>query len=181
MFNRPKINKCVLKCECMNITPNGYAPDIFTQMRLNPRPFVFAIHQLVICHLAETGIKIPDGGDKATNVKQACVYRTMLTDILLKQIDRLPQEDKNAVYSDPKIGYPIIKECLTEIEDNFVFGLMKPSTVNRIWHNIRCAYGRKHAAPQEIILSTFNVVERDQESAAERTEDTAPASASAYL
>ena len=177
MFNRPKINKSVLKCECMNITPNGYAPDIFTQMRLNPRPFVFAIHQLVICHLAETGIKIPDGGDKATNVKRACVYRTMLTDILLKQIDRLPQEDKNAVYSDPETGFPIIKNCLTEAQDNFVFGLLKPSTVNRIWNGIRCAYGSKHAAPQEIILSTFNVIEREPESAPANVN----ASANAYL
>ena len=166
---RPKINKCVLRCECMTITPNGYAPDMLTQMRLSPKPFVFAIHQLVVHHLWQTGIRIPGGKDKATDIKQACVYRTVLTDLLLKQINRLPQEEKNAVYADPEQGFPIIRDCLTETENNFVFRLMKPSTVNRIWNKIRCAYGSRHAAPLEVILAGFKRVERETGSAPTNT------------
>lgn len=162
MFNRPKISKEVLRCECMEVTPNGYAPDMLTQMRLNPPPFVYAIHQLVVHHLIETETKIPGGEDMATCVKQACVYRAVLTDLLLKRVDRLPTPEKTVVYSDPKQGYPILKDCLLEIKDNFVFDLMKPKTINRIWRNIRCAYGYKHAAPIEAILS--NIAKRTENS-----------------
>ena len=180
---RPKINRDVLRCECMTITPNGYAPDILTQMRLNPPPFVYAVHQLVVHHLIQTGISIPGGEDKVTNVKQACVYRTVLTDMLLKQIHRLPQEEKVVVYSDPEHGFPILERCLSEAEDNFVFSSIKPSTINKIFNSIRCAYGSKHATPQDVILARLNVVERerDKTSAPERTENTAVASSGAYL
>ena len=182
MFNRPKIDKSVLKCECMEITPNGYAPDILTQLRLNPPPFVYAVHQIVVHHLIQTGISIPGSEDKVTNVKQACVYRALLTNQVLKQIDQLPQEEKDIVYSDPEHGFPILKRCLSKAEDNFDFA-MKPSTINRIWNSIRCAYGSKHAAPQGVILARLNVVERerDKASAPERTENTAVASSGAYL
>ena len=182
MFNRPKIDKSVLKCECMAVTPNSYAPDMHTQLRLGPPPFVYAIHQLVVHHLIETGIKIPGSEDKATNVKQASVYRAFLTDLLLKQIDRLPQEEKVVVYSDPQHGFPILERCLSEAKDNFVFA-MKPSTINKIWNSIRCAYGSRNAAPQEIILAGLDVKERDRDkaSATKRTENTAVASSGAYL
>lgn len=182
MFNRPKIDKSVLKCECMAVTPNSYAPDMHTQLRLGPPPFVYAIHQLVVHHLIETGIKIPGSEDKATNVKQACVYRALLTDRFLSQVDALPQEEKVVVYTDPKNGFPILEKCLAEAEDNLVFA-MKPSAINRIWNSIRCAYGSKHAAPQEIILAGLDVKERDRDkaSATKRTENTAVASSGAYL
>ena len=182
MFNRPKISRDVLRCECMTIVPNGYAPDPFTQMRLGPPPFVYAIHQLVVHHLIETGIKIPGSEDKATSVKQACVYRALLTDRFLSQVDALPQEEKVVVYTDPKNGFPILEKCLAEAKDNLVFA-MKPSAINRIWNSIRCAYGSKHAAPQEIILAGLDVKERDRDkaSATKRTENTAVASSGAYL
>ena len=95
MLKRQTINAWGLRCECIKITPDTYAPDVPTQIRLNPSIFTCAIHKYVGVYLAKEGITIPISKDRADNVKKASVYRVMLTEALLKQIDnRCPYCDE---------------------------------------------------------------------------------------
>ena len=87
MTKQQKINKEILRCEYMKLTPDTYAPDPDMQARLNSSEFVCEIHQYVTEYLESEGLVIPMGEDKVANTRKASVYCVLLTDAT-SQADR---------------------------------------------------------------------------------------------
>ena len=153
MLKRQTINAWILRCECIKITPDTYAPDVPTQIRLNPSIFTCAIHKYVGVYLAKEGITIPISKDRSDNVKKASVYSVLLTEALLEQIDKLPETEKDTVldFKETEHALSILGDCIEQAKDTLNPNLPLKE-VYRIWNSIRCAYGSKHAAPQKVIL-----------------------------
>ena len=153
MAKQQKINKEILRCEYMKLTPDRYALDPDTQTVLNPSEFVCDIHQYVTKYLESEGLVIPMGEDNVANIKKVSVYRVLLTDALLKQIDSLPQVFRDVVFefSDHEHALDILGDCIEDAKKTLTPNL-PPKEIHRIWNSIKCSYGSKHAGRNEEIL-----------------------------
>ena len=154
MAKQQKINKEILRCEYMKLTPDAYAPDPDMQARLSPCEFVCDMHRYVTKYLESEGLIIPMGEDKVANTRKASVYCVLLTDGLLKQIDALPPVFRGVVFefSDHEHARDLLGDCIEDAK-----GTLNPpltqKEINRIWNSIKCAYGSKYSPPDEAMKS----------------------------
>lgn len=84
MAKQQKINKEILRCEYMKLTPDTYAPDPDMQARRSPCEFVCGMHRYVTKHLESERFVLPMGEDKVANTRKTSVYCVLLTDGLFK-------------------------------------------------------------------------------------------------
>ena len=151
-----KINKRILRCEYGEIVPASYMPDAETQQRLNPNRITYEIHQYIAGHVETEGFIFRIPRDKAKSIKTASVYRVLLTKALLKQMHRLPQAQKDIVFDSEDVDrvLAILDGRIGAAEDTLTPNLSQ-KTVHRVWNSIKCAYGGKHAPPDEVIFDDY--------------------------
>ena len=156
-----KINKRILRCEYAEIAPESYMPDGETQERLNPGLIAYGIHQYVTGHVETEGFVFRISADKAKSIKTASVYRVLLTKALFKQIHQLPQAQKDIVFGSEDVDQvlAILDGCIEAAEDTLNPNLSQ-KVVHRVWNSIKCAYGGKHAPPDEAVFDNY-VLESD--------------------
>ena len=156
-----KINKRILRCEYAEIVPEAYMPDAETQERLNPNRITYEIHQYVAGHLETEGFVVKMPKHKAKSIKAASVYRVVLTKALFKQIHRLPQAQKDIVFDSEDVDrvLDILDGCIEAAEDTLTPNLSQKQ-IHRVWNSIKCAYGGKHAPPDDVIFDGY-VLEDD--------------------
>ena len=156
-----KINKRILRCEYAEIVPESYMPDFETQQRLNPGIIAHEIHQYVTGHVETEGFVVPMSKHKAKSIKTASVYRVLLTKALFKQIHKLPQAQKDIVFGSDDVDQvlAILDGCIEAAEDTLNPNLSQKE-VHRVWNSIKCAYGGKHAPPDEAVFESY-VLEDD--------------------
>ena len=156
-----KINKRILRCEYAEIAPEAYMPDGETQERLNPGIITYGIHQYVTAHVEREGFVFRISKDKAKYIKTSSVYRVFLTKALFRQIHKLPQSQKDIVFDFDDLDqvFDILDDCIEDAEDT-----LKPSLpqkeIHKVWNSIKCAYGGKHAPPDEAVFESY-VLEDD--------------------
>lgn len=157
-----KINKRILRCEYAEIVPASHMPDPETQERLNPNRITYEIHQYVAGHVDTEGFAFRIKGAKAKYIKAVSVYRVILTKALLKQIHRLPQAQKDIVFDSEDVNrvLDILDGCIEAAEDALTPNLSQ-KMVNRVWNGIKCAYGGKHAPPDEVIFESYVLEDAD--------------------
>ena len=156
-----KINKRILRCEYAEIAPEAYMPDGETQERLNPGIIAYGIYQYVTEHVEREGFVFRISKDKAKYIKTASVYRVFLTKALFKQIHKLPQSQKDIVFDFDDLDqvFDILDGCIADAEDTLNPNLSQKE-VHRVWNSIKCAYGGKHAPPDEAVFESY-VLEDD--------------------
>ena len=156
-----KINKRILRCEYAEIVPESHKPDFETQKRLNPNLSTHEIHQYVAGHVETEGFVFRISADKAKSIKTASVYRVLLTKALFKQIHQLPQAQKDIVFGSEDVDrvLAILDGCIADAEDTLNPNLSQ-KVVHRVWNSIKCAYGGKHAPPDEAVFDEY-VLEDD--------------------
>ena len=156
-----KINKRILRCEYGEIAPASHMPDFETQQRLNPGIIAHEIHQYVAGHVETEGFVVPMSKHKAKSIKTASVYRVLLTRALFKQIHQLPQAQKDIVFDSEDVDrvLAILDGCIEDAEDTLNPNLSQKE-IHRVWNSIKCAYGGKHAPPDEVIFDEY-VLEDD--------------------
>ena len=156
-----KINKRILRCEYAEIAPESYMPDGETQKRLNPNLITYGIHQYVTEHVEREGFVFRISADKAKYIKTSSVYRVLLTKALFKQIHKLPQAQKDIVFDSDDVDQvlAILDGCIEAAEDTLKPNLSQ-KVVHRVWNSIKCAYGGKHAPPDEAVFESY-VLESD--------------------
>ena len=156
-----KINKRILRCEYAEIAPEAYMPDGETQERLNPGLIAYGIYQYVTEHVEREGFVVPMSKHKAKSIKTASVYRVLLTKALFKQIHQLPQVQKDIVFGSDDVDrvLAILDGCIADAEDTLNPNLSQ-KVVHRVWNSIKCAYGGKHAPPDEAVFESY-VLESD--------------------
>ena len=161
MAKQPKVNKRILRCEYVEIVPESYMPDSETQQRLNPGIIAHEIHQYVAGHVETEGFVVPMSKHKAKSIKTASVYRVLLTKALFKQIHQLPQSQKDIVFGSEDVDQvlAILDGCIADAEDTLNPNLSQKE-VHRVWNSIKCAYGGKHAPPDEAVFESY-VLEDD--------------------
>ena len=152
MAKQQKINKEILRCEYMKLTPDTYAPDPDRQARLSPCEFVCDIHRQVTEYLESEKLVIPMGKEKVTNTREASVYCVLLTDALLKQINALPLVFRNVVreFSDHERAVDLLGDCIEDAKETLNPNLTGKE-IDRIWNSIKCAYGSKYSPPDEVM------------------------------
>ena len=161
MAKQPKVNKRILRCEYAEIVPESYMPDFETQQRLNPGIIAHEIHQYVAGHVETEGFVFRISKDKAKYIKTSSVYRVFLTKALFRQIHKLPQSQKDIVFDFDDLDqvFDILDDCIEDAEDT-----LKPSLpqkeIHKVWNSIKCAYGGKHAPPDEAVFESY-VLESD--------------------
>ena len=148
-----KINKRILRCEYAEIAPEAYMPDSETQERLNPGRITHEIHQYVAGHVEREGFVVPISADKAKSIKTSSVYRVLLTRALFKQIHQLPQAQKDIVFGSDDLDqvFDILDDCIEDAEDTLNPNLPQKE-IHKVWNSIKCAYGGKHAPPDEAVF-----------------------------
>ena len=152
-----KINKRILRCEYAEIIPESYMPDAETQARLNPNRMTYEIHQYVAGHVDTEGFVMKMPKHKVSkHIKAVSVYRVFLTKALFKQIHRLPQWQKDIVFDSDDVDrvLDILDGCIGAAEDTLTPSL-SPKQIHRVWNGIKCAYGGKHAPPDEVIFQNY--------------------------
>ena len=156
-----KINKRILRCEYGEIAPASHMPDFETQERLNPGLITYQIHQYVAGHVETEGFIFPISRDKAKSIKTSSVYRVLLTRALFKQIHQLPQSQKDIVFGSEDVDrvLAILDGCIEDAEDTLNPNLSQKE-IHKVWNSIKCAYGGKHAPPDEAIFDEY-VLESD--------------------
>ena len=156
-----KINKRILRCEYAEIAPEAYMPDGETQERLNPGIITYEIHQYVTGHVETEGFVVPISKDKAKYIKTSSVYRVFLTKALFRQIHKLPQSQKDIVFDFDDLDqvFDILDDCIEDAEDTLKPRLSQKE-IHKVWNSIKCAYGGKHAPPDEVIFDEY-VLESD--------------------
>ena len=156
-----KVNKRILRCEYGEIAPASHMPDFETQQRLNPGLITYEIHQYVAGHVETEGFVFRISADKAKSIKTASVYRVLLTRALFRQIHKLPQSQKDIVFDFDDLDqvFDILDDCIEDAEDTLKPNLSQKE-VHRVWNSIKCAYGGKHAPPDEAVFDGY-VLESD--------------------
>ena len=152
-----KINKRILRCEYGEIAPEAYMPDFETQQRLNPGLIAYGIHQYVTGHVEREGFvfrisagqsqvyqnfeRLPCVADKGT-------FQADTSTAPSAEGHRFGSEDVDQVLA-------ILDGCIADAEDTLNPNLSQKE-VHRVWNSIKCAYGGKHAPPDEAVFeSTF--------------------------
>ena len=155
MAKQQKINKRILRCEYVEIVPEAYMPDAETQERLNPNRITYEIHQYVAGHVETEGFVVKMPKYKAKSIKTVSVYRVLLTKALFKQIHKLLQSQKDIVFDseDTDRVLDILDHCIGAAEDTLIPNLSQ-KVVHRVWNGIKCAYGGKHAPPDDVIFNS---------------------------
>ena len=159
-----KINKRILRCEYGEIVPAPYMPDAETQKRLNPNRIIYEIHQYVAGHVDTEGFVVKMPKHKVSKyIKAVSVYRVFLTKALFKHIHKLPQAQKDIVFDSDDVDrvLDILDGCIGAAEDTLNPSLSQKQ-IHRVWNNIKCAYGGKHAPPDEVIFENY-VLKSDDE------------------
>lgn len=84
------------------------------------------------------------------------VYRVFLTKTLFKQIHRLPPAQKDIVFDSDDVDrvLAILDSCIGAAEDTLNPSLSQKQ-IHRVWNGIKCAYGGKHALPDEVIFESY--------------------------
>ena len=157
-----KINKRILRCEYAEIVPASHMPDFETQQRLNPGLIAYGIHQYVTEHVEREGFVFRISADKAKYIKTSSVYRVLLTKALFKQMHKLPQARKDIVFDSEDVDrvLDILDGCIEAAEDTLNPNLSQKE-VHRVWNSIKCAYGGKHAPPDEVIFDGYVLEDAD--------------------
>ena len=151
-----KINKRILRCEYAEIVPESYMPDGETQERLNPGLIAYGIYQYVTEHVEREGFVFRISADKAKYIKISSVYRVFLTKALFRQIHKLPQSQNDIVFDSEDVDQvlAILDGCIADAEDTLNPNLSQ-KVVHRVWNSIKCAYGGKHAPPDEAVFESY--------------------------
>ena len=164
------INKRILRLEYEYIAPAEYMPDLETLFRFNPGVIVEFIYEYVRADIDREGFVISiNYNDKAKYIKTESVYRVFLTQALFRQIHKLPPAKKAVVLDfdeaihDPENQLDILEDCIEKAEDTLNSELFSKKIVDRVWNMIKCAYGGKHAPPNDDIFKNFTLVEVDTE------------------
>ena len=171
---RNQINKRILRCELAYITPEDWQPDIETQERLFPGIRAICIHLFVAMDIDEgIPLEIPQN-DKADAIQSVSAYRVLLTELTFRQIGRLPEALKQAVWDyidnetdDERLEGPaldLLYGCVRRAEREMDLSVFKNMTqVKIIWHAIKGAYGRQFEVSDETIFDNFEDVSDEPE------------------
>ena len=122
----------------------------------------YEIHQYVAGHVEMEGFVVKMPKHKAKAIKAMSVYRVILTKALLKQIHKLPQWQKDIVFDSEDVDQvlDILDGCIEAAEDTLAPNLSQKQ-IHRIWNSIKCAYGGKHAPPDEVIFESYVLEDAD--------------------
>ena len=120
------------------------------------------IHQYVAGHVNTEGFVVKMPKHKAKAIKATSVYRVILTKALFKQIHRLPPTQKDIVFDSDDVDrvLAVLDGCIGAAEATLTPNLSQKQ-IHRVWNSIKCAYGGKHAPPDEIIFDGYVLVDAD--------------------
>jgi len=137
-------------------------PDAETQKRLNPNRITDEIHQYVAGHVEMEGFVVKMPKHKAKHIKAVSVYRVILTKALFKQIHKLPPAQRDIVFDSEDVDrvLAILDGCIGAAEDTLNPSLSQKQ-IHRVWNGIKCAYGGKHAPPDEVIFESYVLEDPD--------------------
>ena len=152
MAKKLTINKRILRCEYAEIVPEAYVPEWETLLRFAPGPLIETLHAYVVDYMDEHFV-LRDK-DKRKRIKKTSVHRVLLTKVLLKQVHKRPQWQKDVVFEleDADRVLDILDGCIGTAARTIPN--LGSKQIDRIWNMIKCAYGGANAPPNQAIFDT---------------------------
>ena len=163
---RNNIDKRILRCELAYITPEDCQPDLETQERLFTGIRAVCIHLFVAMDV-DDGIPVEIAqDDKADAIKSISAYRVLLTELTFRQIGRLPEALREAIWDyidsdaeDVRLEGPaldLLYGCLRRAEGEMdVSVLQNMAQVKIIWQAIKRSCGSQFEVSDEAIFDSF--------------------------
>ncbi len=177
---RATIDKRILKAECLRVSPDHSAPLFQQEMYKNFDFRVGFIHQGVVSHVEEIGIPEELGAhdaEKDISIPRVSCFIVLVTQGALHHINRLPTLFKHAVWETvdaiidenaeiPEILLVIVTDCIEKAIGEINYNQLKSEGIlNRLWNNIKSAYGEKYASSDIEIFDSFYEFEEDLDEA----------------
>ena len=174
------IDKRILKAECLRITPDLHALPFQEEIHKSLESRVGFIHHGVVVHVQEIGIPEELGAhdaEKDIAIPRLSCFIVLVTQVALHNINRLPTVFKEAVWETiddiiyesaevPEILFVIIGNCIEKAMAEINYDQLKhESVLNRLWNNIKSAYGEKYTASDIEIFDSFYESEADPDDA----------------
>ncbi len=171
-----RIDKQILKAECLRLAPDHCAPLFQEEMHKNFDFRIGFIHQGVVAHVDEIGI--PEDLDAHDTAKDVSIPRVscfivLVTQVVLHHINRLPTLFKHAVWETvddiidedaeiPDILLVIVADCIEKAIGEINYNELKSERVlNRLWNSIKSAYGEQYAPSDIEIFDSFYEFQED--------------------
>ena len=164
------IDKRILKAECLRITPDDSALLFQEEIHKNFDFRIGFIHQGIVAHVDEIGIPEELGAhdtDKEISIPRVSCFIVLVTQVVLHHINRLPTVFKDAVWKTiddivdedaeiPEVLLVIITNCIGKAIEEINYNQLKREDIlNRLWNNIKSAYGAQYAASDIEIFDSF--------------------------
>ena len=171
-----RIDKRILKAECLRLAPDHCAPLFQEEMHKNFDFRIGFIHQGVVAHADEIGIPEElDAHDVAKDISipRVSCFIVLVTQVVLHYINRLPILFKHAVWETiddiidedaeiPEILLVVVADCTEKAMSEINCNQLKDERVlNRLWNSIKSAYGEKYAPSDIEIFDNFYEFEED--------------------
>lgn len=164
------INKQILKAECVRITPDHCALHFQEELHRDAEFRIGFIHHGVVTHVEEIGIPEELGAHNAAKdiaIPRLSCFIVLVTQVVLHHINRLPPLFRHAVWETvddiidekgeiPEVLLVIVANCIERatLEINYT-QLKSEKVLNRLWTNIKSAYGEKYAPSDAEIFDSF--------------------------
>ena len=173
---RTRIDKQILKAECLRLAPDHCAPLFQEEMHKNFDFRIGFIHQGVVAHVDEIGIPEELGAHDApkdVSIPRVSCFIVLVTQVVLHHINRLPLLFKHAVWETvddiidedadiPDVLLVVVADCIEKAMSEINCDqLRNESVLNRLWHSIKSAYGEKYAPSNIEIFDNFYEFEED--------------------
>ena len=170
------IDKRILRAECLRITPDHCALHFQEELHRNFEFRIGFIHHGVVAHVEEIGIPEELGAHDAAKdvaIPRLSCFIVLITQMVLHHINRLPTLFKHAVWETvddiiderteiPEVLLVIVANCIEKATVEINYNQLKnESVLNRLWNNIKSAYGEKYAASDIEIFDSFYESEED--------------------
>ena len=173
-----RIDKRILKAECLRLAPEHSAPLFQEEMHKNFDLRVGFIHQGVVAHVDEIGIPEDLGAHDTTkeiSIPRVSCFIVLVTQVVLHHINRLPILFKHAVWETvddiinedaeiPEVLLVVIADCIEKAMGEINCNQLKNERVlNQLWNSIKSAYGEKYAPSDIEIFDNFYEFEDDSD------------------
>lgn len=170
------IDKRILRAECLRITPDHCALHFQEELHRNFEFRIGFIHHGVVAHVEEIGIPEELGAHDAAKdiaIPRLSCFIVLITQMVLHHINRLPTLFKHAVWETvddvidekaeiPEVLLVIVANCIEKATGEINYSQLKnESVLNRLWDNIKSAYGEKYAPSDIEIFDSFYEFEED--------------------
>ena len=170
------IDKRILRAECLRITPDHCALHFQDELHKNFEFRIEFIHHGVVAHVEEIGIPeelgVHDAAKEIAIPRLSC-FIVLVTQVVLHHINRLPILFKHAVWETvddiinenaevPEVLLVIVANCIEKATREINYNQLKSENVlDRLWNNIKSAYGEKYAPSDIEIFDSFYEFEED--------------------